>query len=314
MPMTDTPGHSLLLIAPRRLAWTEQVLPPPAGRDVLVETRAGAISIGSELPVYLARARGATPAAYPRMTGYESLGTVVACGPAVRHLQPGDRVVGFYGHRTHAVVAEDQVLAVPPGVGDKDALLVILTCDVAKGIGKVRPWLSEPALVTGAGAIGLLTVWMLRALGATAIDVVEPDATRRALARRLGARQAYDPQEVDAAGDTYAVAFECSSRDSAFALLQDRLQHGGRLCILADGNIEPLTLAPAFHAKELTVVGTSDGWDYHAHAAWYFDALRHDRHDLAQVFDLEVPADDLPATFERLAADRRAAIKVLVRY
>ncbi len=144
--------------------------------------------------------------------------------------------------------------------------------------------------------------------------MVEPDPARRALARRLGARQVSAPEEADATGDTYAAAFECSSRDSAFALLQARLRPGGRLCIVADGNVEPLTLTPAFHAKELLVVGSSDGWDYQAHATWYFDVLRHDRRDLAQIFDLEVSADELPTTFEHLAADRRTAIKVFVHY
>jgi len=161
--MRDMPGRSLLLTAPRRLTWMEQALPSPMGREVLVETRAGAISIGSELPLYLGRARGAAPAAYPRMTGYESVGMVVACGADVRYLRPGERVVGFYGHRTHAVVAEDRVIAVPPGIDDKDALLVILTCDVAKGIGKA-------VLVAGAGVIGLPREgvaggWVTRRLG-----------------------------------------------------------------------------------------------------------------------------------------------------
>jgi alcohol dehydrogenase len=156
---------------------------------------------------------------------------------------------------------------------------------------------------------------MLRMLGATAIDVVEPEAARRALARSLGARRASAPQEVDASGEAYAVAFECSSRDSAFALAQAALRPGGRLCILADGNMEPLTLTPAFHVKELRAVGSSDGWDYQAHAVWYFEALRRPGcPDLTQVFDLEVRAAALPTIFERLATEPSLAIKVLARY
>ena len=78
--------------------------------------------------------------------------------------------------------------------------------------------------------------------------------------------------------------------------------------------MEPLTLTSAFHEKELLVVGSSDGWDYQAHAAWYFDVVRRDSVSLAQIFDLEVPAAGLAPTFERLAADHAAAIKVCVQY
>ena len=306
-------SRSLLVISPRHLAWEERTLPPLGAHDVLVETRAGAISIGSELPHYVGTARHSTPDTYPLTTGYESLGMVAAHGRGVRRLREGDRVVAFYGHRTRAVVPEDKVIVVPPGVGDEEALLAILSCDVAKGIRKVQPWIGEPTLVTGAGAIGLLTVWVLSALGATQVDVCEPLTARRALARSLGARHVFDPAETPGEAP-YAVGVECSSRDAAFALLQERLQPNGRVCILADGNVEPLTLTPAFHEKELLVVGSSDGWDYQAHAAWYFNVLSRAGSALAQIFDLEVPVSDLAQTFERLATDNTAAIKVCVRY
>jgi alcohol dehydrogenase len=68
---------------------------------------------------------------------------------------------------------------VPEDVSDGLALLAILSCDVAKGIRKVAPSPEEPVLVTGAGAIGLLTVFVLRAYGTRNVDVVEPLAQRR---------------------------------------------------------------------------------------------------------------------------------------
>jgi len=311
--MVPTTSHSLLLTGPRQLEWVEQPLPTLGPHDLLVRTTAGAISIGSELPRYLGVARQAGPPTYPLMTGYESLGVVVAGGNQVQGVAVGDRVVAFYGHRTHAVVARDSLVVVPAGVSDEVALLVILTCDVAKGIGKARPWIGEPALVTGAGAIGLLTVWMLRRLGATVVDVVEPHPDRQALARRLGARRALDPTEPSL-DRSYAVGFECSSRNAAFALLQQRLRPQGRICLLCDGNREPLTLTPSFHEKELTVVGSSDGWDYQAHAAWYFDLPPAECAPLAQIFDLTVAHGDLATTFARLADHPASATKVLVSY
>jgi alcohol dehydrogenase len=308
-------SQSLLLMGPRMLAWVTEQLPPLAPDAVLVRTTAGAVSVGTELPQYTGAARSPAPRGYPRMTGYESVGVVVACGGAVHDVHPGDRVVAFYGHRTLAVVPDSKVIPVPDGISDALALLAILTCDVAKGIRTQAPREDEPVLVTGAGAIGLLTIWVLRAYGVRAVDVVEPVAERRALALalRLGARQAWTPEDVPSA-ESYTVGFECSSRDAAFHLLQRRVAAGGRICVLADGNIEPLTLAPDFHRKELTVVGSSDGWDYQEHARWYFARVQAGAPELEAIFDDRVAASALPEAFARMASGERMPVKVLIDY
>src|SRR5260370_5696328 len=181
---------SLLLVAPRRWEVITEELPPLRTNEVLVQTTTGAISIGRELPRYCGIARSTHPPSYPQMTGYESTGAIVACGSAVQRLQAGERVVAFYGHRTHANVPEAKAIAVPAGISDALALLAILTCDVSKGIRKVGIKPGETVLITGAGAIGLLTVFMLKAMAVQAIDIVEPRPERRSLAVQTGARTA----------------------------------------------------------------------------------------------------------------------------
>lgn len=306
--------RSLLLTAPRQLAWVAEDVPSLRPDEVLVQTRAGAISIGAEVPQYTGTARSTSQPGYPYMTGYESIGTVVACGSQVKNLHTGQRVVAFYGHRTCAVVPEGKAIAVPDDISDTLALLTILSCDVSKGISKVVLDGTEPVLVTGAGTIGLLTVFMLMASGSQKVDVVEPRAERRALASLFGARTALHPGEMVGKDAVYAVGIECSSRNMAFALLQDKVQHNGRICVLADGNIEPLVLTPAFHEKELSVVGSSDGRDYQGHARWFFERVRHYPHTLEQLFDYQTTADNLAQTFESLAQGTIQPIKVLVRY
>ncbi|HKB47270.1 MAG TPA: zinc-binding alcohol dehydrogenase, partial [Ktedonobacterales bacterium] len=252
----DITAKSLVLTAPRRLEWTREQLADPAPGMVVVQTVAGAISIGSELPQYAGKARGAEPPRYPRMTGYESVGVVVAIGEGVERLQVGERVVAFYGHRTAALVPASTAIRVPEGISDLLALLTILTCDAAKGVRKITPLPEEPVLVTGAGAIGLFVLCILKAYGSAAVDVVEPDERRHALARALGARMVLRPAEAATGAAEYPAGFECSARNEAFALLQRRLAPHGRLCVLSDGNVEPLTLTAAFHEKELRVVGS----------------------------------------------------------
>jgi alcohol dehydrogenase len=307
-------ARSLLLTGPRTLTWVASEIPPPAPGEVLIRTHAGAVSIGSELPLYRGVARTSAPVTYPRMTGYESLGTVLALGANVQKLRIGDRAVGFYGHRTAAVIPESKAIRVPETVSDRLALLAILSCDAAKGVQRMRPWLDEPVLITGLGVIGALTLFLLRAVGNRIVDVIEPRPERRALALELGARQVLSPGESGSQDASYAVGFECSSRDAALLLLQQRMRPGGRICVLADGNLERLTLAPAFHEKELSILGSSDGWDYQAHAAWFFERVMAGPTQLEALFGYETTAERLPATFELLANGSIAPLKILVHY
>jgi len=89
---------------------------------------------------------------------------------------------------------------------------------------------------------------------------------------------------------------------------------GGRICILADGNIEALVLTPAFHAKELEVVGSSDSENYAQYALWFFEQLRTRHAPLERLFEVETQADMLPAMFEQMAMSETTPVKVLVRY
>ncbi len=307
-------ARSLLLMAPQHLEWVSAELPPLGVQDVLVQTRTGAISIGSELPRYRGTARSSKESEYPCMTGYESIGIVLACGNAVQRIRPGDRVIAFYGHRTHAIVPEAKAIVVPEHISDALAILAILSCDAAKGVRKIAPQPGEAVLVTGAGTMGLLTLFILKTYGVGTVDVVEPQQERQALAYKLGARHVFRPQDVLAASENYAAGFECSSRNLAFTLLQQQMQRDGRICITADGNIEPLVLAPAFHEKELQLVGSSDGWNYSEHAAWYFREVQRRPTYLEELFEIRVPAGELIATFAQLASGTIQPVKALIDY
>ena len=312
--MTFSSARVLTVMAPGRLAWVDASLPPLGAADVLIEAAAGAVSIGSELPIVRGTARSPAPVTYPTTTGYETIGIVREAGAEVRGFGPGDRVIAFSGHVTAAVVSATRVILVPPAVPNEIALLAILTCDVAKGIRKLAPSAGQTLLVTGAGAIGLLTIWMARQLGLGPVDVVEPIPDRRHLATGMGARRTAAPGTPADLDDYYPYGIECSSDDGAFSFLQSRIAAGGRICVLADGNTRPLTLSPVFHARELTIVGSSDGEDYAGHARWLFAQPAHDLARLAVVFDLRITADGLIEAFGDLAEGRIAPVKIFVDY
>jgi alcohol dehydrogenase len=302
-------ARSLLLSAPRELSWTEELLPAPKANQVLVKTEYTAVSIGTELPTYLGSSRHFHDK-YPSMTGYESLGRVIALGSKVQGLKLNDRVVAFYGHRTHALVEAKRVIKVPANISDKIGLLSILSCDVAKGIRKLSLNLEDAVLVSGAGAIGLLTVFMLRAYGVNDVDVIEPKSERRALAGSLGARGVYALESTQ----SYDYALECSGRTVAFEQLQTLMNHDGTICVLADGHIEAYRLLPAFHSKELKIVGSSDGWNYQEHTHWFFGLEQEGLKRLEALFEVSVSAEELPKTFKAMADWHLAPIKILVSF
>lgn len=305
-------ANSLYLVARYQLEWREDALPPVGSHDVLLETIAGSISLGTELAQYRGIERASHPIRYPHMTGYENVARVLAVGSEVSRYKVGDTVFSFYGHRTHAMVHESRPIPVPSSISAEVALSAILTCDVAKGIRKMQPFPEAKVLITGAGAIGLFTVVMLKAYGVAYVDVVEPQATRRELAVKLGATHTFSSD--DTIPDDYTMGFECSSRQTAFALLQIHMATNSKICILADGNLEPLSLLPAFHSKELKIVASGDGWDYHQHARWYFEYIERAKPPIADVFDLHIERTQLPDTFAQLADGSLSAIKVLVNY
>ncbi len=311
-------SRSLILSAPQQLCWQTIELSEPGPNELLIETIRGAISLGTELPIYWGTHRG-DPLTFPRMTGYENVGRVLARGAAVTDVVVGQRVLGFYGHRTHALLPREQIVPLPTDVAvDVDlALLAILGCDAAKGVSKLALPAQQPCLITGAGTMGLLALFNLMANGNGAVDVVEPLAGRRALATGLGARHCFASSTAmlaHAARAPYANGIECSSRDAAFGVLQRALHEHGTLCVLADGNREPLTLLPAFHTKELVVAASSDGLDYAEYAAWFLHAAPAQSQQLTALFEESTSFEQLAAWFAATPHRKALPVKVLVHY
>ena len=127
-------GH---LAAPGEVAFSERPVPEPGPDEVLVETRASAISAGTELLVY--RGLVADDAAvdptlegfdddfsFPVAYGYAAVGTVTACGANVDEAWHGREVFGFNPHETHFVAAPESLVPVPPSLSVEATTLLPL--------------------------------------------------------------------------------------------------------------------------------------------------------------------------------------------
>lgn len=307
-------AKSLLLHGPKTLHWAEEMLPLLGDNDVLIETIAGAMSIGSEMPRYLGDSREAGGLHYPMMTGYESYGRITALGNNLNEKLLGETVIAFYGHRSHAILPFDKLIFAPSRVPPPTALLLILSCDVAKAIRKLQIQPEERVLIAGGGAIGLIAVWLLKRYGVQTVHILEPEASRRDKALALGASLAVFPEEAEKWPAEYPVALECSGRDVAFQLLQEKSAQNGRIAVLSDGNLEPLSLSPYFHSKELKIMASSDGWDYQQHALWFWKAVEDDQSLATALFERTIKAAELPKTFAAISKGEITPIKVLVNY
>ncbi|MVN85547.1 theronine dehydrogenase [Deinococcus sp. HMF7620] len=287
----------LVAHAPNRLRWDAVPDRPPGPGEVSVRTHFSALSVASELTLLHA-------GPFPAALGYQTLGTVEAVGAGVT-LALGTRVVTTLGHASHGFHPAGRVVPVPPHVSDRAALCAILGEETHKGLRKVRPRPGEAVLVAGAGLLGLLSIFNLTRRGVHEVHLLEPRADRRALALTFGAA-AHAPGELP--HDRFQVGVECSASPAGFTELVSHLAPGGRCVVLSDGNGGALSLPPAFHQREVQVVGSSDGEDYAAYAHWLW---AHAEPRLDHLFPLTVRPADLPGLYSQLQARGRPVSAVV---
>jgi (R,R)-butanediol dehydrogenase/meso-butanediol dehydrogenase/diacetyl reductase len=120
-------------------------------------------------------------------------------------------------------------------------------------------------LVTGAGPIGVLTVALLRAIGVDDITVTEPSPKRQDLARRVGADNVIDPDQLpqpalpmEVVAEPFDLAFECSGRKVAMEEALANLDRAGTLVLSGTGLQRPQFDPNRIILNELVVTGAME--------------------------------------------------------
>lgn len=300
-----TPARQWRLHGPRDLRLERLKLTVPETGYVLVETSLSAVSVSTELSLYLGPVG---PDRTPHVLGYQSTGRVLRLGPGTPTSWRDQRVVGTWGHTSHALIREDRLIAVPDSTSDLGALAVILGEESMKGVRKLNPPPRSQVLVVGAGLLGLLSVFNLVRLGHT-VYVCEPVLERRELARRLGAAEVWRPDQAKHMQVHFAL--EYSASPEGFQELLTSMRPGGRVLVLSDGNWGRLVLSPEFHQKELTIMASSDGEDYAAYARWLWE-----NHDpaLEWLFEDSIPAPELAAFLPNLQGQIERPVSFTLRW
>ena len=278
--------------------------------------------------------------------GHELSGVVVELGPKAtkKGLKVGDRVAGnfvrFCGTCYHCqngqqqfceslqeynrpgmaetiVWHESQVYKLPDDVPLRVGCLLEPTSVAVRVMDKVRPKVGERVAICGAGPIGLLTLQLIKIMGATSLTLIEPIAERRELAIAYGADHTIDPisQDVVATareltgGLGYDVVIDCSGSVRGIEPLPRIAARGGRLVFAAmyPGSYEfPLNIHQYCYLNELTITGLYISPYTYPRAAQVMSRL--DLEALTQaVFEL----DDAVAAFEAQVSGKYP--KVLIR-
>jgi L-iditol 2-dehydrogenase len=268
----------------------EEPKTPPG--HVKIAVRAAGIC-GTDLHIYHDEYRSYPPV----VLGHEVAGEVAEIGPGVERVRVGEpvttetyastcgscrycregranlcperRSIGSGvngGFTTYVVVPEHNIHRLPENVSFAEgALTEPLACVVHAALETAMVTSGDVAVVAGPGAIGLLTLQVVKAAGARAIMLgTDVDEHRLRVARDLGADAAVNVQRddyraaVEAATDADGadIVYECSGAGPAAQTLLELVRRGGRYAQIGlfgkpvSWDLDQIVL------KELTVTGS----------------------------------------------------------
>ena len=280
--------RAAVLNGPKDLVIAERPAPEPGPGEVVVRVESVGVC-GSDTHYYDHGRIGHFVVETPLILGHEASGTVTELGPGVTRVTTGQRVsiepgvpdftcdqclAGRYnlcpGMRFFATPPIDGAFAeyvavheafahpVPDSISDDAAALLeplsvgVWACRKGRVSGGSR------VLITGAGAIGLVSVQVAVAFGATDVVVSDVNPSRLALARELGATEVIDARErsVTTLDRPPQVLIECSGYPPAIGDAIRALDRAGRAVLVGMGGDEiPLPLS-VVQERELEVTGT----------------------------------------------------------
>jgi len=232
----------------------------------------------------------------PHCLGHEATGHVLEVGSGVTKVRPGEEVVlswikgsgieaggavydwngrsvnagGVTTFQRHAVVSENRVVPLPPGLSLETA--VLLGCAAPTGMGAVFNVIGlsagESVAVFGTGGIGLNACLGAAFAGAMPIIGIDPSPGRRQMAQLCGATEVIDPAACDVGEEMERlvpggvdIAIEATGVPAVMeqAIRATRVQ-GGRAVVIgnAPAGVE-LRINPGLFNQGKSLLGTWGG-------------------------------------------------------
>ncbi len=332
-------------------------VPVPALEPGEVLVRVGACGIcGTDLKIVAGVYKGSWPPALPFIQGHEWAGTVAALGDGVMGLQVGDRVAAenhkgcgmcancrrgrynlcevarskgraykLYGHSAQGAFAD--YAARPAGLLHKlpDAVSFeegTIVNQGALGLHAIRRCRIEPGdtvAVIGPGLVGLITVQLAKAVGATRV-IMAGRAPRLELAKELGADDVVDISQTNTVegiralthGNGADCAFECAGAPESVIASIHCVKRGGRVALVGlTGNKEVAFNTDRIALDEVDVFGVRSSPNAYPELINLIAAGKVNVKKLvSRVYPLEQISDALDAFRKREGGAIRMVIKI----
>lgn len=163
----------------------------PAAGEVLVETKATLISIGTELTAltgeFPERSAWSAYVKYPFSPGYSCVGKIIKVGSGVKGFDVGDIVATTSPHATYSIERVERIVKVPENVGIESACFHTIAAGVMNSIRLARVSLGDAVVVVGLGPLGQMTVIFSRMAGAYPVIALDLAERRIEIAKTSGA-------------------------------------------------------------------------------------------------------------------------------
>ena len=314
------------IVAPGKGELRRESLPEPGPGEILVEALASGISRGTETLVF----QGRVPESqrqimraphqvgeftFPLKYGYSSVG-VVAAGPDD---WLGRRVFCLHPHQDRYVVPRDSVVTVPATIPEERVVLAANMETVVNALWDAAPRIGDRVTVVGAGVIGALAAAVASRMPGAAVQLVDINPDKAAIASALGVSFAMPnvatPRadlviHASATAEGLATALDLAGFEATIVELS---WYGDRRVAVA--------LGEGFHSRRLRLVSSQVGavatpqrtrWDRRRRLSLAVDLLADARFDV--LLAPPVPFARLPEVMSELAAGPSEVMCQVIRY
>ncbi len=262
-----TTSRALWLTGIRQAAFKQASLGPLAEGDLLIESRFGAISRGTEALV----ADGSVPESehdrmraplqegefpFPVKYGYAVVGMVKA-GSAQSE---GEMVFCLHPHQDVFHVPAKMAIPVPPNVPAARAVLAANMETALNGIWDAGILAGDKVSVVGGGLVGLLVAFLSAKIPGTRVTLVDVNPDRRVLAETLGCRFAL-PDTAEASDCDSDVVIHASATSEGLATAIAIAGFEARIVEMSwfGEGTSVVPLGGRFHSHRLSIIGSQVG-------------------------------------------------------
>ena len=323
--------------------WLEDIPEPEIGiNDVLIRVRYTGIC-GTDVHIFEWDEWAQKTIKVPMAIGHEFVGEIVEVGSNVNDFFPGDIVSGE-GHvvcgrcrnclagRRHLCAATEgvgvnrpgafaELISLPmtniwrhnPGV-NQEVAAIFDPFGNAVHTALSFPVLGEDVLITGAGPIGIMTIPVVQRAGARHVVITDLNPFRLALARKMGATLAVNPNETSLADvqkqlnmtEGFDVGLEMSGSPQALSTMIANMSHGAKIALLGiPAKNTPMDWRPVIF-NMLTIKGI---YGREMYETWYkMSVLLESGLDISPVITHRFPYNEFQKGFDAMMSGQTGKV------